>query len=335
MYKHAVVGGTFDHFHAGHKRILDFAFHNAENVTIGLTTGPLSEKEFQKSVEPYHIREEYLKSYLEENKFEKRGSIEVINDIYGPASDGSQFDSIVITRETKPNAQQINEKRVKSGLPALKILSVPFLKGKDQKIIRSTRIRAGLIDRFGENYLQYFMQSKQLNLPPRLRELLRKPLGVIIEGDNRFVSFSAQKAAAWIKRKDPMMVIAVGDIISSSLIAAKFKPDIKIIDYRSRRQSISTRKPLPKGQTFNPAGTIRKESVKKLMKALDTQSGSKKSKTSTIVINGEEDLLTLPAILIAPLGSVVAYGQHDLGIILVLVTEEIKDKVRGIIKQFE
>ena len=54
-----------------------------------------------------------------------------------------------------------------------------------------------------------------------------------------------------------------------------------------------------------------------------------------IVIKGEEDLLVLPASLLAPLGAVVVYGQADFGIILVKVDESIKEKIYGLIKQFD
>jgi len=46
-------------------------------------------------------------------------------------------------------------------------------------------------------------------------------------------------------------------------------------------------------------------------------------------IKGEEDLLTLPAVLFAPLDSVVCYGQPGKGMVLVKVTEE---KKRGALK---
>ena len=53
-----------------------------------------------------------------------------------------------------------------------------------------------------------------------------------------------------------------------------------------------------------------------------------------LVVNGEEDLLTLPAILFAPLNSLVLYGHWQYGIIVVEVDEKIKEKVRKILKKF-
>jgi len=53
-----------------------------------------------------------------------------------------------------------------------------------------------------------------------------------------------------------------------------------------------------------------------------------------LIIDGEEDLLTLPAILFAPLGSLVLYGHWQHGIIGVEITEEIKQAVKVIIGKF-
>jgi uncharacterized protein (UPF0218 family) len=39
--------------------------------------------------------------------------------------------------------------------------------------------------------------------------------------------------------------------------------------------------------------------------------------------------------LLAPLNSIVLYGQSNLGVIIVQITEELKNKVEGILRQFE
>ena len=53
-----------------------------------------------------------------------------------------------------------------------------------------------------------------------------------------------------------------------------------------------------------------------------------------IKVKGEEDLLALPAILLAPLHSIMLYGQMDMGIVMVEVTEEKKKEVMEILKKF-
>jgi len=52
-----------------------------------------------------------------------------------------------------------------------------------------------------------------------------------------------------------------------------------------------------------------------------------------IIVEGEEDLATLPAILYAPMGSAVVYGQPNEGSVLVDVTAEKKLHIEELIKR--
>lgn len=333
QYKHAVLGGTFDHLHAGHKRILDFAFHIAAQVTIGIVENPIEEKPYQATVESNQMRREAINSYITQNKLSKRAHIVTINDIYGPAADDPNFDVIVTTKETKPNAQKVNTKRLTNNLPLLAIETVPFLKSLDNQILRARRIRKGEVSRHGVSYVELLTKQRQLDLPPRMRELLRKPLGIIISGEERFAKLTAEKAAKIIQRKKPYMVICVGDIVSKTLSLAQLAIQVKVIDYYTKRKQITTIRTLPKDLVANPPGMIKLDAIKALRMAIIK--GQTSTSTQVVRIKGEEDLLALPAVLLAPLGSMIIYGQVNLGIILVPVTEEKKDMVAGIIKQFE
>jgi len=46
-----------------------------------------------------------------------------------------------------------------------------------------------------------------------------------------------------------------------------------------------------------------------------------------IFVRGEEDLAALPAILLAPEGSVVLYGQPDEGVVFVSITKSKKEEI--------
>ncbi|MGA8855944.1 MAG: DUF359 domain-containing protein [Candidatus Bathyarchaeia archaeon] len=56
---------------------------------------------------------------------------------------------------------------------------------------------------------------------------------------------------------------------------------------------------------------------------------------SVVVVDGEEDLLTLPAILSSPDKSLVVYGQPSVGIVLVRVTPEKKKDVTKLVEEME
>jgi len=53
-----------------------------------------------------------------------------------------------------------------------------------------------------------------------------------------------------------------------------------------------------------------------------------------ILVDGEEDLLALPTMLLAPLDTYVVYGQYNLGMVVVRITEEIKSLARNLLTQF-
>ena len=54
-----------------------------------------------------------------------------------------------------------------------------------------------------------------------------------------------------------------------------------------------------------------------------------------IQVDGEEDLSFLPVMLFSPLGFTVFYGQPDVGLVEVKVTEENKEKVYDLVSKFE
>jgi uncharacterized protein (UPF0218 family) len=53
------------------------------------------------------------------------------------------------------------------------------------------------------------------------------------------------------------------------------------------------------------------------------------------MIDGEEDLLTLVAVLSAPEDTLVVYGQPHIGIVAVKATEETKEKMHRIVDAME
>ena len=54
-----------------------------------------------------------------------------------------------------------------------------------------------------------------------------------------------------------------------------------------------------------------------------------------IYVEGEEDLATLPAVLLSPTGSMVAYGQPGEGVVLVEVDESKKKEFEEYVEFFE
>ncbi len=335
-YQHIILGGTFDHLHIGHKSLLVKAFGLANKVTIGICRENLYQNKFLPSaIEDYKTRKRNLIKFLKDRGSLDRAVIVPIIDIYGNSGLERDIDAIIVTEKTYPNALKINRLRKNIGFKPLEIVTVPLIKAGDGQVVTSERIRRGEIDRNGYPYFRAFKRER-LFLPDNLRDKLRQPAGLLIAGSQAKQKDIVQKVVQLIDKLKPTMVTTVGDVISLALVEGGFVPDVKIIDFKTQRKKIckSSWPTVDKGKKkyVNEPGTLNKEAVGAVDRAVKVFLKSKKKQL--IVIEGEEDLLALPAILLSPLKSLVIYGQFPLGVVMVEVTEERKKKALDYVNRF-
>lgn len=134
-----------------------------------------------------------------------------------------------------------------------------------------------------------------------------------------------------IKKEKPSTVISVGDVVSRNMSEYGISLNVLIVDNKVMRKPIQPIT-VDTDQTFyakNPAGTITDEAWTAIRRAIE-----QKGKTK-VMIDGEEDLLTVVAVLSAPEDSLVVYGQPHVGIVVVKVTEETREKMRRIVDAME
>lgn len=158
-----------------------------------------------------------------------------------------------------------------------------------------------------------------LTLTSKLRQKLKKPLGVLRGNMN---GFSAGN------------LVCVGDVVSEDAILAGLAP--KLVVYDGKRKRVETCIPeaiktydAVEVEVENPAGTLTGEAVNAVKKALEETTETK------IRVHGEEDLLTLPAIKYAPVGYTIIYGQPNEGIVEVKVNKETKNTARKILEEMK
>ncbi|MFA9288254.1 MAG: pantetheine-phosphate adenylyltransferase [Weeksellaceae bacterium] len=332
QFNHIAVGGTFDHLHAGHQSLLCYAIDHTDKLTLGLTTDDyVKSKRFHTAIQPYELRKEQVAKFIQTYKPKLELEIVPLSDIYGPAAVEQSMDAIVVTKESGQNALKINLKRKQNHLKPLKLLHFELKKGDDRKIIRSQRIREGEIDQQGRREVARFMQKASLHLPQPLRNELRNVFGQIVPAES-----TLEKTALSVKKiltsTPPTLIITVGDIVYSSLISQNLTPDLAIIDHKNERENLKKPASLPH-QYRNLAGSIVRNPVVAINRAYKR---ILKNKTKEIIyILGEEDLLALPAILLAPLGSVVIYGMRNQGIVLVKVDQTKKLQIAALVERFE
>ena len=164
-----------------------------------------------------------------------------------------------------------------------------------------------------------------LSLPESVRPLLKRPLGKLFS--------NKEKAFDYMRKLHTARLITVGDYVTADFLEAGIKPDIAIIDFLIMRfpvdkeiKKVIDGYNVPTQHVKNPPSKITKELQDAVKGAVPPLK---------IIVEGEEDLAVIPAILLAPLGSVVAYGQPREGIVLVEVTKEKKREIADLLKLFE
>lgn len=325
-YKTVICGGTFDRLHAGHTYFLREMFSIGERVLIGLTSDTYVHMHKNRNILPFQERLEELKTFLAAEGLLIRAEIFPIQDIYGKAIDPSiALDAIIVSSETRKGGEEINKKRGELGLSILPLVEIP-LKKISESTISSTKIREGWIGRDGEVYLDNKWTQKTLALPSQLREILHKPFHTL---------FTSEIPHALVSSTDN--VVTVGDAVTKRFNDGGTNQALSVIDFSIERKSIfhSTKDLGFSGseKVFhikNPAGYIRPE----VWKSLEDAVNESKKKQTIVVVNGEEDLLVIPLVLLLPLGWKLFYGQPKEGVVYVPITEQTKRKVYDFLLQF-
>jgi pantetheine-phosphate adenylyltransferase len=316
-----IVGGTFDRFHVGHEAFLDKAFKSGEKVIIGLTTPSMLKKIImQDSIWPFKKRKKVVEDFVK--KYGKEFVIIPIEDVFGPSTELEDLDAIVATDETRHTCERINQIRKRKGLKPLKIIHVSYVYSEDCRVISSSRIRKGEIDRQGRILVDYLITEK-------LREELRKPTSKIFEGDNITVT---KDVIDYVREEKFDRVVCVGDEVSRDLLKHGFKPENIIVDGKVMRKSIDYLDEIlepyaKKLELKNPAGTICRHAWRSIREAL--------KKESAIFVEGEEDLLAIPTLLLAKENTAIIYGQPGRGKVVIKVDERRKETWRKKLAEFE
>ncbi len=144
----ALVGGTFERFHAGHKYLLLTALEHAKNVIVGVTSDKYTACFKPTCKESFYERAKRVKEFLKKHTGENRVKVIELHDAYGITLDVENA-CLVVSEETLERAKEINEERVKMGENELEIVCVPIVYAKDGEPISSERIKKGEIDEDG------------------------------------------------------------------------------------------------------------------------------------------------------------------------------------------
>jgi len=301
-YSKVAVGGTFDRLHLGHEAMLKLAVESGEKVVVEITNDCfVVEKIWSSLIQPLTLRRAKLEEWFDKYGYDESEMV-ILEDVFGTTLSDNTIEALVVSQETKAGGEMINSEREIRGKTPLPLLVSGMVFDEKNEVLSSSNIRRGLVNRQGTRFDKLFEKDIKVNTDQLLE--LKKPLGeLLIEVDTEKI----MKAS---------MVCVVGDVSTSRFQERDWRMDVEIVDGKSQRQVAQD---LEYWDATNPPGWIRNEAVVKLVETIDKGGGK-------LNIEGEEDLLVLPAILLAPLGSLIYYGQPGKGLVEILVTEELKEK---------
>ena len=166
-------------------------------------------------------------------------------------------------------------------------------------------------------------------LTAELRALLAKPQGKLL----------SEKAASELVSKSKAFTAAVGDETAQLLLGKKISPGLIVYDFKKMRRPLgrAAKKTIQSFEAArfrakNPAGTITSGLVSALKRIFSRTRRTKKP--AKLFVEGEEDLAVIPVILLAPPGSIVAYGQPRKGVVVMKVTRALKKKIARLYAAF-
>ena len=161
-----------------------------------------------------------------------------------------------------------------------------------------------------------------LTLPEELRSAFKEPFGTLYTDAEPLLSEAGRP------------VVAVGDVVTYHLREAGHVPAVAVVDGRTKREAVddSVRRVLDddtrRTEATNPPASLSASLLDALAAAVAAD------EPVVVDVDGEEDLATLPALLLLDGGSVV-YGQPGEGMVLVAATPETRERARSLLERFD
>lgn len=161
-----------------------------------------------------------------------------------------------------------------------------------------------------------------LRLPDDLRSAFKDPLGPI----------RTDAEALLADVSGPL--VTVGDVVTYHVLGVDRTPDVAVVDGRTEREAVDEEVAAAVSDpdavhVTNPPATLTADLFAAVRAAVAA------GEPGTVVVDGEEDLAVLPAVLAAPPGASVVYGQPGQGMVHVRVTDRTKERVRSLLERMD
>ena len=323
-----LLGGTFDRLHDGHCALIFGTALECDHLQIHVTSDSMiTEKD--SDIQDIETRLKQLQDML--NKESINASLHVLHDRYGPAVSMEKCSVIGCTEETLYSCEEINKIRIQNGLSPLRIVKIGHILDQGGQILSSSRIRSGIVDQNGKFWLRNSETTSDYSMPKILDEELKQPMGKLFAGPTNNPNIAMNSALKSISEESK--IIAVGDVTVYSLQIAKRDAWISVIDGMTHRKKWNKFEEIDlDGKLLinaeNPPGMLTRSIFEACSKAIS------QTENVTILVDGEEDLVPIPLILMAPLGTILLYGQPNEGLIVRQIDISAKRRARRFLDSF-
>jgi len=162
-FNKVIIGGTFDHFHLGHKLLLQASTlllsvpssaQSPAMFTIGITGDALlKNKRYASEIEPWSVRAQAVTDFvgsllLETPTTVSSSTTELITslvggrlhvrcteilDAYGPTTLEQDLDALVVSGETRSGGKAVNDQRRETGWHELEVFEIDVLHATEQE----------------------------------------------------------------------------------------------------------------------------------------------------------------------------------------------------------
>ena len=315
----------FDRLHIGHQVLIDRLSEMPEPVAC-VTGGELVGEglELEALIQPIDLRERNLREYISSVHLDDVISVKSVTTFDELLS--IEGDTTFLMYEgpccTEIESGALNIRNERMGVTDI----IEFLKpvrAHDGEKLASARIRLGEIDREGRRLRGTDEPPREL--PREGRANLKTPKGEIFAAED---GPPEKRVVKKIREDSPSCVITVGDVTTSTILREGFTPHVMIVDGITKRgvfgEQFSAERTY---KIYNPAAVIYPEAWSVIDTAIRDETDS------LIIVEGEEDLMGFPAVLLAPNDAAVLYGQPDVGIVWIPINDENRQISRELLEK--
>jgi len=159
-------------------------------------------------------------------------------------------------------------------------------------------------------------------LPDALRSEFKKIFGTLIREPDEEILRELTK--------DRCPVVCIGDVVTYTLLSCGIRMDVAVVDHSTCRGDFVHKEKIiamieNKIRICNEPATISDEAFSTIKEVMSMT--FPKEKPLLVEVEGEEDLLLMPAVIHAPDSSVLFYGEPDAGMVAVYPDEELRNEM--------